>query len=49
MANRERQSWTAEEDAAIATLVEELGDNKLWSVISKLMVERFGVRKRSGK
>ena len=49
MSSRDRQTWTPQEDLAIVTLVEELGDKKLWSVISKLMNERFGVTAKSGK
>ena len=49
MSTRDRQTWTEQEDAAIVTLVEEHGDKKLWSIISKLMSDRFGILKRSGK
>ena len=43
-----RKPWTAEEDFAIKSLVEEFGLRK-WSIISQELSSRFSIRHRSGK
>ncbi|CAG9313324.1 unnamed protein product [Blepharisma stoltei] len=48
MSNSSRKPWNQDEDDAIRSLVEEHGI-KQWSLIASLLVDRYGIKGRTGK
>ena len=48
MSNDYRRPWTADEDFAMLSLVQEIG-LKNWSVVAEKLAERFNIKHRSGK
>ncbi|CAG9332862.1 unnamed protein product [Blepharisma stoltei] len=48
MSHGDRKAWNQDEDDAIKALVEEFGV-KHWTLIAQLLVDRYGIKGRTGK